>query len=99
LLLLLFFHLNWNGESKKECTQKDTMAVWWQCTSKEMKNKCGHLENDPFFDWQPVMYFAQWSNVFMSALAKNNFRYVVLNCLQPQHLITYGYCFLLVVAD
>ena len=31
------------------------------------ENKGGYIENYPFFDWQPVKCFEQWSNVFMSA--------------------------------
>ena len=52
-----------------------------------MENNRGYLENNPFFDWQPVKCFEQWSKVFMSALAKNNLRCVVLNLFQPVHLI------------
>ena len=32
--------------------------------------------------------FEQWSNLFMSALAKNNLRCAVLNVLHPVRLIT-----------
>ena len=53
-----------------------------------MKNKGGYLENNPFFDWQPVKSLEQWSTMFMPALVKNNSRCVVLNFLQPVHLIT-----------
>ena len=50
---------------------------------KETKNSTGYLENDPFFDWQPMKCFEQWSDVFMSAFAKSDFRSVVLSVLQP----------------
>ena len=39
-------------------------------------------------DWQPVECLEQWSNVFMSVLAENSLRCVVLNFLQPVQLIT-----------
>ena len=55
---------------------------------KETENKGGYLKKYPFFDWQPVKCFEQSSNMFMSALAENNFRCVVLNYLQPVHLTT-----------
>jgi len=53
-----------------------------------MENKSGYLENDPFFDCQPVKCFEQWSELFMSALAQNNPRCMSLNFLQPVYLIT-----------
>ena len=53
-----------------------------------MENKGGYLENNPFFDWQPVKRFDGQSNMFMSALAKNNFRCVALSVFQPVHLMT-----------
>ena len=61
--------------------------AWWQGTVKETENSLHYLETNPFF-LQPVRCFEQWSNVFMSALAKKNLRCVVLNFLQPVHLIT-----------
>ena len=51
--------------------------------SKRPKNKGGYLEKYPSFDRQLeiIKCFEKWSNVFMSAFAKNNFRCVVLNLL------------------
>ena len=48
----------------------------------------GYLKSNPVFHWQPVKCLEQWSNMLMSALAKNNLRCMVLNFLQPVHLIT-----------
>ena len=66
--------------------------TWWQTwrqgTITETKNKGSYLENNPFFDWQPVKSLEQWSTMFMPALVKNNSRCAVLNFLQPVHLIT-----------
>ena len=74
----VFFHLNWHGESKEECIQRDMMTE-----RHETENKGGYFESYPFFDWQPVKCSKQWSNVFMSALVKNSFSCVALNFLQP----------------
>ena len=49
-----------------------------QSTVKETGNKSGCLENYFFFDWQPVKCFEQF-NVFMAALARNNFCCVFIN--------------------
>ena len=54
----------------------------------EKTNKNSYLKNNPVFDWQPVKFLEQWSNMLMSALAKNNLHCMVLNFLQPVHLIT-----------
>ena len=54
----------------------------------EKRRRSDYLKNNPVFDWQPVKCLGQWSNMFMSALAKNNLRCMVLNFLQPVHLIT-----------
>ena len=56
----------------------------------ETENKSGYFKSNPVFDWQPVKCLEQWSNMLMSALAKNNLRCMVLNFLQPVHLITVG---------
>ena len=56
--------------------------------TKNTENKNGYLKNNPVFDWQPVKCREKWSNMLMSALAKNNLRCMVLNFLQPVHLIT-----------
>ena len=50
------------------------------------ENKGGYFENYPLFDWQSVKCFEQRSNVVVSALAKNYFRCVVLNFLQPVYM-------------
>ena len=62
--------------------------MWRQGTIEETENKGSYLEKYTFFEWQPVKCFEQWSNLFMSALAKNNLRCAVLNFLQPVRLIT-----------
>ena len=64
--------------------------TWWQGTIKETENKGAYLEDNPFFDWQPVKCLEQWSNsnIFISAVEKNNICCMVLNFLQPVHLIT-----------
>ena len=62
--------------------------VWWQGTIKETENKCDYLENNPFFDWQPVKCLEQRYDVFMSALANKGRGCVVFNLLHPVHLIT-----------
>ena len=46
------------------------MTVWWQGTIKETKSKGADLKKYPFFDWQPVKCFEQWSIMFKSALAR-----------------------------
>ena len=56
--------------------------------SEEKKKKNSYLKNNPVFDWQPVKFLEQWSNMLMSAVAKNNLHCMVLNFLQPVHLIT-----------
>ena len=56
--------------------------------TKNTENKFGYLKNNPVFDWQPVKCLEQWSDMHMSVLAKNSLRCVVLNFLQPVHLIT-----------
>ena len=70
------------------CTLRDMKTGMVAEYNQRNGKQCGYFEIDPFFDRHPVKCFEQWSNVFMSALAKNNFRCVVLNFLQPVHLIT-----------
>ena len=67
-----------------ELERRDTMTGMVAST-KETENKDGYLKNNPVFDWQPVKCLEQWSNILISALAKNNVRCVVLP-LQPVHL-------------
>ena len=80
----------WTGtESMRRSLHRDKgWHVWWQGTIKEKESEWNYLENYSFFDWQPVNRFDKWSNVFMSAFAKKNFRCLVVNFLQPVHLIT-----------
>ena len=51
------------------------------------ENKMAILKMLPS-DRQPVECLEQWSNVFMSVLAEDSLRCVVLNFLQPVQLIT-----------
>ena len=39
----------------------------------QTENKGGYLENNPFFDWQSLNCFEQWSDVFVPILAKKHF--------------------------
>ena len=54
----------------------------------KMNNKNCFLIINPVFGWQPVKCLEQWSKMLVSAPAKNNLRCMVLNFLQPVHLIT-----------
>ena len=55
----------------------------------QKENKSGYLKNNPVFDWQPLKCLERWSKMLMSALQKNNkLCCLVLNFLQPVHLIT-----------
>ena len=83
----VFPHVNWNGVCEKECTQRDTMTSM-VAGNHERNGKQKWLLKILPSDWQPVKHLEQWSNVFMSVLAENSLRCVVLNFLQPVHLIT-----------
>ena len=83
-----FPHLNWNGVCEKKCIQRDSMTgMVAGYNEKKRKTKMAIFKILPC-DWQPVECLEQWSNVFMSVLAEDSLRCVVLNFLQPVHLIT-----------
>ena len=62
--------------------------MWWQDTIRETECKGGYLEEYPIFDWESVKLLEKRFNMFMSAFAKSDFCYMILNFWETVHLIS-----------
>ena len=66
-----FFLIETGTESTKWSVHRETeWQMWWQGTVKETENKGGYLEQDPFFDLEPVKHLEKILNILMCAFAK-----------------------------